>query len=67
MTTISFLDKLYYILEDEKFDDIISWQHDGLSFLIKKTQQLEDTVLPKFFKHNNIQSFIRQLVSFLSM
>jgi hypothetical protein len=57
----AFLDKLFVILEDESIQDIISWQLDGNSFIIKKPTELEEIVLPKYFKHNNIQSFVRQL------
>lgn len=56
-----FLEKLFVILEDESIQDIISWQSDGNSFIIKKPTDLEEIVLPKYFKHNNIQSFVRQL------
>jgi hypothetical protein len=57
----AFLEKLYEILDDDSHSDIISWQPDGASFLIKKVNDFSDFVLPRYFKHNNIQSFVRQL------
>jgi hypothetical protein len=36
-------------------------QPDGQSFLIKNAHLFAEVVLPKFWKHNNLQSFIRQL------
>jgi len=58
----AFLEKLYELLSDEaNYSEYISWQPDGRSFLIKKATELSEKVLPKFFKHNNLQSFIRQL------
>lgn len=57
----AFLDKLFDILEDISLDMYISWQPDGRSFLIKDVNLCAEKVLPMYFKHNNIQSFIRQL------
>lgn len=60
--TPAFLEKLFDILEDENdFHHLISWQPDGNSFIIKKVNEFSEIVLPKYFKHSNIQSYIRQL------
>jgi hypothetical protein len=60
--TPAFLEKLFDILENESaFHHLISWQPDGNSFIIKKVNEFSETVLPKYFKHSNIQSYIRQL------
>lgn len=61
MSTPAFLEKLYEILEDPTAEPFIAWQPDGKSFLIKKVNELSEFVLPRWFKHNNLQSFIRQL------
>ena len=34
---------------------------DGKTFVVKDTQRLAETVLPKYFKHRNFSSFVRQL------
>lgn len=60
-TPAAFLEKLYDIMENVSLQPYISWQPDGLSFLIKDVQAVSEFVLPYYFKHNNIQSFVRQL------
>lgn len=60
-TSAAFLEKLYDIMENKSVQPYISWQPDGLSFLIKDVQAVSESVLPHYFKHNNIQSFVRQL------
>ena len=57
----AFLEKLYDILEDTSLESYISWQPDGQSFLIRDVNSVSELVLPHYFKHNNIQSFVRQL------
>jgi hypothetical protein len=57
----AFLEKLYDIMEDVSLESYISWQPDGQSFLIKDVHSVTEFVLPHYFKHNNIQSFVRQL------
>lgn len=57
----AFLEKLYDILSDVSNNAYIAWQADGTAFLIKKVPELQEIVLPKYFKHNNLQSFVRQL------
>lgn len=60
--TPAFLEKLFDILEDDsQYSDLISWQDDGVSFIIKRVNEFSEIVLPKYFKHSNIQSYIRQL------
>lgn len=57
----AFLEKLFDMLEDRDNFEYIAWQPTGDAFLIKKVNELQEIVLPKFFKHNNLQSFVRQL------
>lgn len=59
--TPAFLEKLFDILDDSSYSSYISWQPDGTSFIIKKVNEFSEKVLPKYFKHSNIQSYIRQL------
>lgn len=60
-TPAAFLEKLYDILDDVSLESYISWQPDGQSFLIRDVNSVSELVLPHYFKHNNIQSFVRQL------
>ena len=55
-----FLFKLYDILKEDSYQDIILWK-ETTSILIKDRYKLTDLVLPKFFKHKNYSSFVRQL------
>ena len=57
----SFLFKLYDILKDSHCKEVINWNNDGNAILIKDRYKICEIVLPKYFKHNNYSSFIRQL------
>ncbi|CAD8061805.1 unnamed protein product [Paramecium primaurelia] len=58
---IIFILKTYNILENNMYEDIVSWNEDGLSFTVKNISQFSSIVLPIHFKHQNFSSFIRQL------
>jgi len=51
----------YDFVNDPTLDDVVSWSEGGDSFVIWKPHELQVNVLPRFFKHNNLCSFIRQL------
>ena len=55
-----FLQILYQMLQRES-DDIIAWSNEGQAFQVKDIKRLEATVLPKYFKHQKMSSFQRQL------
>ncbi|KER22720.1 hypothetical protein T265_09239 [Opisthorchis viverrini] len=57
----AFLTKLRLLVDDEDTKDIIYWDPSGNSFHISDGNRLAKEVLPLFFKHNNLSSFIRQL------
>lgn len=56
-----FLQKLHSILSHDKFQDIVSWSHNAKMFVIKDEEKLATEVLPMFYKHSNLNSFVRQL------
>lgn len=56
-----FLKNLHSILSNSKFADIISWSHNDKMFVIKSEDKLIQEVLPQFYKHSNLNSFVRQL------
>lgn len=60
-TIPAFLLKTYEILENPTFSDIISWNKEGNAFIVKKINDFSEKILPKYFKHNNFASFVRQL------
>ena len=57
----SFLSKLYDILKNNSYSKIIHWDTDGKRVIISDVVNLCNIVLPKFYKHHNYSSFVRQL------
>ena len=57
----SFLLKLYDIVNDITYKDIISWNIEGTGIIIKNINALCELVLPKYYHHQTYSSFIRQL------
>uniref|UniRef100_A0A3Q2FSP9 Heat shock transcription factor 1 n=1 Tax=Cyprinodon variegatus TaxID=28743 RepID=A0A3Q2FSP9_CYPVA len=57
----AFLTKLWTLVEDPETDPLICWSPSGTSFHVFDQGRFSKEVLPKFFKHNNMASFIRQL------
>uniref|UniRef100_K7DYU1 HSF-type DNA-binding domain-containing protein n=1 Tax=Monodelphis domestica TaxID=13616 RepID=K7DYU1_MONDO len=56
-----FLAKLWALVDDSSTDDVIGWSRNGQSFSILDEQKFAKELLPKYFKHNNLSSFVRQL------
>ncbi|CAM8950397.1 unnamed protein product [Rhodiola kirilowii] len=56
-----FLNKTYQLVEDPSIDELISWSEDGSSFIVWQPAEFARDLLPKYFKHNNFSSFVRQL------
>ncbi|XP_065520242.1 heat shock factor protein 1 isoform X2 [Lathamus discolor] len=57
----AFLTKLWTLVEDPDTDALICWSPSGSSFHVFDQGQFAKEVLPKYFKHNNMASFVRQL------
>ncbi|KAB1215271.1 Heat stress transcription factor B-2b [Morella rubra] len=56
-----FLIKTYQLVDDPAVDDLISWNDDGSTFIVWRPAEFARDLLPKYFKHNNFSSFVRQL------
>nr|AAN75016.3 stress response regulator SrrA [Aspergillus nidulans] len=56
-----FVRKLYKMLEDPSYAEIVRWGDDGDSFVVLECEKFTKTILPKHFKHSNFASFVRQL------
>ncbi|XP_065863238.1 heat stress transcription factor A-6b-like [Euphorbia lathyris] len=56
-----FLTKTYDIVEDFSTNHIISWSRGNNSFVVWDPQTFSMSLLPRYFKHNNFSSFVRQL------
>jgi HSF-type DNA-binding len=63
-TRVPFPQALYQLLHDATehgFNDVIQWQSHGRSFRVLDSKRFVAEVLPKYFKQNKFQSFLRQL------
>ncbi|XP_045880302.1 heat shock factor protein 1 isoform X6 [Meles meles] len=57
----AFLTKLWTLVSDPDTDALICWSPSGNSFHVFDQGRFAKEVLPKYFKHNNMASFVRQL------
>eukprot|EP00602_Paraphysomonas_sp_CaronLab_P006591 CAMPEP_0185035024 /NCGR_PEP_ID=MMETSP1103-20130426/25689_1 /TAXON_ID=36769 /ORGANISM="Paraphysomonas bandaiensis, Strain Caron Lab Isolate" /LENGTH=441 /DNA_ID=CAMNT_0027571927 /DNA_START=134 /DNA_END=1459 /DNA_ORIENTATION=+ len=62
MSSVSgFLTKTYGIFSDKAHQDICGWGPNGDTIQVRKIDEFSKKILPKYFKHSNFQSFVRQL------
>ena len=47
------------ISKSEENQELICWNNEGKSFVIKNINDFSDKVLANFFKHSNFSSFVR--------
>uniref|UniRef100_A0A1J3HFR1 Heat stress transcription factor A-1b n=1 Tax=Noccaea caerulescens TaxID=107243 RepID=A0A1J3HFR1_NOCCA len=56
-----FLSKTYDMVDDPSTNDVVSWSSGNNSFVVWNVPEFSKLLLPKYFKHNNFSSFVRQL------
>ncbi|PON96013.1 Heat shock transcription factor [Trema orientale] len=56
-----FLTKTFEMVEDPSTDAIVSWSRARNSFVVWDSHKFSTLLLPRYFKHGNFSSFIRQL------
>lgn len=56
-----FLSKTYDMVDDASTDHVVSWSSGNNSFVVWNPPEFARDLLPKYFKHNNFSSFVRQL------
>ena len=61
-----FLTKIYEMVDDPSTNSIVSWSATNRSFIVWNPPEFSRDLLPKYFKHNNFSSFIRQLNTYVS-
>lgn len=59
--TPAFLSKLWQLVNDEKNNGLVSWSSNGRSFIVHDQVKFSKEILPNYFKHQKMNSFIRQL------
>ncbi|ODV81563.1 response regulator [Suhomyces tanzawaensis NRRL Y-17324] len=56
-----FVKKLFQMLQEDGYKDVVRWTHNGDSFVVLNTNEFTKEILPRHFKHSNFASFVRQL------
>lgn len=57
----AFVMKVWSMVNDPDNQEYIRWNDDGLTFQVFHREEFMKSILPKYFKHNNFASFVRQL------
>lgn len=60
-TRPAFVNKIWSMINDKSNSELIQWAPDGKSFVVMNRERFVHEVLPKYFKHSNFASFVRQL------
>lgn len=55
----TFLQKLFDICQAAVYQECIKWSDDGQSFEVVNREIFERETLPNYFKHSNLNSFVR--------
>lgn len=60
-----FLTKTFYMVGDPATADVVSWSPAKNSFVVWDPHRFSAMLLPRYFKHSNFSSFIRQLNTYV--
>lgn len=62
-----FLTKTYEFVDDQNTNNVVSWSIGNNSFIVWDPQTFAMNLLPRYFKHSNFSSFVRQLNTYVSI
>ncbi|KAL7417902.1 HSF-type DNA-binding-domain-containing protein [Mrakia frigida] len=57
----AFISKLWHLLSHPEYARYLKWSKDGQAFILTNSNEFAIKVLPRFFRHSNVASFVRQL------
>ncbi|KAL7412624.1 HSF-type DNA-binding-domain-containing protein [Mrakia frigida] len=57
----AFVSKLYHIATHPEYAHYLRWSQDGSAFCLLNAEKFATKVLPRFFRHSKVNSFLRQL------
>ena len=66
MSVAPFLRKAFDLVCDPATDETVRWTQNGDAFVVAQPDAFARDVLPRYFKHNNFSSFVRQLNTYVS-
>lgn len=66
MSPPPFLGKIWDLVDDPDNNHIVSWSKNNNSFVVWDPDAFALQLLPKYFKHSKLSSFIRQLNTYVS-
>ena len=62
----AFPTKTFDVVDDPTTNHVVSWSRGGTSFVVWDPHAFSTVILPRYFKHNNFSSFVRQLNTYVS-
>lgn len=59
--TYELLNVLFFSTQNDENQDVVRWAPNGIGFIVLNEDIFSKDVLPRYFKHSNYSSFVRQV------